>query len=190
MLSIALQSLMLTGFIGILVLVWRLSKRPGGRIRAVLYGWGASVIWTLLWAMVLPKWFRGVMDPDTLVATFPDGTWPIAYLLGGWCYPLIVVALRSYVERTGMWVDRREGLFSLNWPVGFYFVWGFMADGPAPRNPWVFLIWLFAWWGVSLPFAFSALWRGGARDRIYAGISVAAFVCFAVLMVLFRLPDP
>jgi len=99
MLSIILQILMLASFVALLVLVWRVSKRPTWRTRAVIYGWGASVIWALLWALLMPIWFRGVMDSRTLVSTFPDGTIAVAFLFGGWFGPLIVVGISGYLDR-------------------------------------------------------------------------------------------
>jgi hypothetical protein len=87
MLSIALQILMFASFIVLLVLVWCVSKRPRWRVRAVVYGWGTSILWALLWALLLPMWFRGVMDADMLHRTFPDGTLAAGFVVGGWFWP-------------------------------------------------------------------------------------------------------
>jgi hypothetical protein len=99
MLSITLQVFMLTSFVALLVLVWRFAKRPNWRTRAVIYGWGASIIWALLWALLMPMWFRGTMDQRTIVTTFPDGTIVMAFLFGGWFWPLIVVGISGYLHR-------------------------------------------------------------------------------------------
>ena len=99
MISITLQVLMLATFIGLLVLVWRVSRLPQQRVRAVIYGWGASFLWAVLWALLLPMWFRGFMDADTLYRTFPDGTLAAGFLFGGWFWPLIIVGCVSYRER-------------------------------------------------------------------------------------------
>src|SRR3954468_21084242 len=99
MLPIALQILMIASFVALLVLVWRFGKRPNCRMRAVIYGWGASIVWGLLWAVLIPMWFRGVMDPHTRVATFPDGTIAVALLFGGWIWPLAVVGMSDDLHR-------------------------------------------------------------------------------------------
>ena len=54
MISITLQVIMLATFIGLLGLVWRVSRQPRQRMRAVIYGWGASILWAVLWALILP----------------------------------------------------------------------------------------------------------------------------------------
>src|SRR4026207_1398044 len=95
MLSITLQILMLASFIALLVLIWRVSRWPRWRIRAVVYGWGASFLWALLWSILLPMWLKGVMDSQTLHSTFPDGTFAAGFLFCGWFCPAIVVAIRS-----------------------------------------------------------------------------------------------
>jgi hypothetical protein len=99
MFSIALQIVMLASFLALLVLVWRVSRQPRWRVRAVIYGWAASFLWALLWALLLPMWLRGFMDADTLHQTFPDGTLAAGFLFGGWFGPLIVVGLVSYREK-------------------------------------------------------------------------------------------
>jgi hypothetical protein len=99
MLSIALQILMFASFIALMVLVWRVSRWPKWRVRAVIYGWGASIVWALFWALLMPIWFRGVMDSHTLATTFPDGTIAAGFLFGGWFWPMAVVAIASYRER-------------------------------------------------------------------------------------------
>ena len=99
MLSIAFHFLSFGSFIALMILVWRVSERPRWRVRAVVYGWGAVILWAFFWAVLMPTWFRGVMDAHTLVATFPDGTIAAAALLGGWFWPLILVALRSNRNR-------------------------------------------------------------------------------------------
>jgi hypothetical protein len=80
------------------------------------------------------------------------------------------------MSATAIFVGRREGRFSLIWAVGFYCLSGLVW---VPNPPWwLLLVWFFAWWGVSLPFAVSGLRRGDVRNRIYAGISLAAFALF------------
>jgi hypothetical protein len=106
MLSIALQIVMFASFIALVVLVWRVSKRPRWRIRAVVYGWGLSIVWALVWALLVPMSLRGVMDSDTLVTTFPDGTWVVGFLACGWFWPMIVVGISSYQERKKSGGDR------------------------------------------------------------------------------------
>ena len=99
MLSITLQIVMAAGFIALVVAIWRVSKRPRWRVRAVIYGWAAVFLYALVWSILLPMSLRGVMDSHTLAATFPDGTIAMAALVGGWVWPLIVVALSSYQDR-------------------------------------------------------------------------------------------
>src|SRR5258708_37444503 len=99
MLSITLQVLMLASFVALLVLVWRFSKRPNWRTRAVIYGWGASILWALVWALLMPMWFRGVLDSRTFISTFPDGTIVMAFLFCGWLLPLIVVGISCLLHR-------------------------------------------------------------------------------------------
>jgi|ERR1041384_1536442 hypothetical protein len=99
MLFIALQIIEIASFIALLVLIWRVSKRPNWRIRAVVYGWGASFLLALFWCALMPACFRGAMDPHTLAATFPEGTFAMAVLVGGWFWPLIIVGFSRYRER-------------------------------------------------------------------------------------------
>ena len=65
----------------------------------VVYGWALVFLWALLWAAILPMSLRGILDSQTLVDTFPDGTIAAGALFGGWFWPMIVVAIRSYQER-------------------------------------------------------------------------------------------
>jgi NADH:ubiquinone oxidoreductase subunit 6 (subunit J) len=95
MLSIALQIVMVASFIGLSVLFWRVSKWPRWRIRVVVYGWAASFLWALLWAIILPMSLRGVMDSQKLVNTFPDGTIAAAALFGGWFWPATIAFITS-----------------------------------------------------------------------------------------------
>jgi hypothetical protein len=44
MISIALEAMMLATFIGLLAVVWRVSRRPRQRVRAVIYGWAATFL--------------------------------------------------------------------------------------------------------------------------------------------------
>jgi hypothetical protein len=99
MLSISLQIVEFVSFIALTVLIWRVSKRPRWRIRAVIYGWGLYFLWALFWAALMPMWFRGKMDSNTLVATFPDGTTAMVFLVFGWCFSGVVAAISSNRER-------------------------------------------------------------------------------------------
>jgi|ERR1041384_2765803 hypothetical protein len=93
MLSVTLQIVMAVGFIALIVLIWRVSRRPRWRVRSVIYGWAAVFLYALLCAAILPMGLRGVMDAHTIAETFPDGTIAIAALVGGWFWPLIVVLI-------------------------------------------------------------------------------------------------
>jgi len=104
MLSIALQIVEFVSFIALLVLVWRVSKRPRWRIRAVVYGWAASFLLSVFWCFLMPAFFRS-MDVHLPVETFPDGTIAMAALVGGWFWPLIVVAISGYRDRKKTGVD-------------------------------------------------------------------------------------
>jgi 4-amino-4-deoxy-L-arabinose transferase-like glycosyltransferase len=95
MLSIAIQIVFVVGFIALTVLIWRVSKWPRWRIRSVLYGWAAIFLWALLWAIILPRSLRGVMDSHTIADTFPDGTIAAAALFGGWFWPATIVFITS-----------------------------------------------------------------------------------------------
>ena len=99
MLSTTLQILILASFIALMILVWRVSKRPRWRIRAVIYGWAASFVWALLWSALMPMWLRGAMDSQTRANTFPDGTIAMFFLVFGWFWPAVVVAASAYHER-------------------------------------------------------------------------------------------
>ena len=85
-------------FIALLISFWRVSKWPRWKIRVVVYGWALVFLWALLWAAILPMSLRGILDSQTLVDTFPDGTIAAGALFGGWFWPMIVVAIRSYQE--------------------------------------------------------------------------------------------
>lgn len=98
MLSVILQIIMHASFIALLALVWCVSRRPRWRVRAVIYGWGASVLWVLFWALLAPMWFRRFIDADTLHQILPDGTLAVAFLFGGWFWPIIIVGLARYRE--------------------------------------------------------------------------------------------
>ena len=97
MISIALQIVEFISFIAPLVLVWRISKRPGWRIRAIVCGWGAFFLLSLFWSLLMPALFRslGLRLP---IETFPDGTIAMAALFGGWIWPLVVVAVSAYYQ--------------------------------------------------------------------------------------------
>ena len=86
-------------FIALLISFWRVSKWPRWKVRVVVYGWALVFLWALLWAAILPMSLRGILDSQTLVDTFPDGAIAAGALFGGWFWPMIVVAIRSYQER-------------------------------------------------------------------------------------------
>jgi len=104
MLSITLQIFEFVSFIALLVLIWRVSKRPRWRIRAVVYGWAAFFLLSLFWCFLMPALFRqlGFHLP---VETFPDGTLAMGALAGGWLWSLFVVGISSYLERRKRGVD-------------------------------------------------------------------------------------
>ncbi len=90
---------MAVGLVGLLLAVWRLSARRAWRVRAVVYGWAAFFLYALLCAVILPSSLQGTLDADTLARAFPDGTIAMAALVGGWFWPLVVVAVRIGRER-------------------------------------------------------------------------------------------
>jgi NADH:ubiquinone oxidoreductase subunit 6 (subunit J) len=95
MLSIALQILMIVSFLALTIWIWRASKWPTWRIRAVIYGWAAVFLWAFLWAVILPMSLRGVMDSHTIADTFPDGTVAAAALFTGWFWPATIAFITS-----------------------------------------------------------------------------------------------
>ena len=105
MLSLALQFLMFGSFFALVVLAWRLCSRPGWRARVVVYGWGVSVVWGVLWALVVPMGLKSMMAPEELHRIFPDGQLVAGFLFGGWFWPLIVVVLHSYRDRVRLRVQ-------------------------------------------------------------------------------------
>ena len=99
MLSTAIQILVFGSYIALLVGVWRVSRIPGWRIRAVVYGWAASVLWALLWSVILPLSLRGVLDHDTIHSSFPEGTLLMFFIFLGWFWPAIVVNFSRWRTR-------------------------------------------------------------------------------------------
>jgi hypothetical protein len=99
MLSITLQIVMFASFITLMVVIWRVSRWPRWRIRAVVYGWAAVFFWAIFWAALMPMCFRNLMDSHTQSSTFPDGTIAAAAMFGGWFWPIIVVGISSYRDR-------------------------------------------------------------------------------------------
>jgi len=99
MLSVTLQVVMFASFIALLVLIWRVSKWPRWRIRAVVYGWAAVFLLAIFWTALMPRCCRNLMDSSTLANTFPDGTIAMAALFGGWFWPLIVVGIANCRDR-------------------------------------------------------------------------------------------
>lgn len=97
---------MFASFVALLVSVWHVSRRPRWRTRAIIYGWGLSVILAEVWALFLPTLFRRVMDSRTLAATFPDGALVMAMLAFGWMWPAVIVGISSYLECRRRRVDQ------------------------------------------------------------------------------------
>ena len=83
----------IAGFVALLVLIWRVSQWPKWPIRAVIYGWAAIFIWAILWAGILPRSLRGVMDDHTMADAFPNGTIAAAALFTGWFWPAAIVLI-------------------------------------------------------------------------------------------------
>jgi hypothetical protein len=99
MLSITLEIAMFASFIALMIVIWRVSKWPRWRIRAVVYGWAAVFFWAMFWAGLMPILFRHLMDAETRARTFPDGTIAAAALFGGWFWPSLVVMAGVYRDR-------------------------------------------------------------------------------------------
>lgn len=99
MLSIVLQILMAATFVMATVLVWRMAKRQGWRIRSVVYGWALFIAWAFFWSLLVPMLLRNRMDSLTLSVTFPEGNWMMGFLFGGWVLPLVLVEMSHYRER-------------------------------------------------------------------------------------------
>jgi len=51
-------------------------------------------------------WLRGVMDSQARASTFPDGTIAMFFLVFGWFWPGVVVAISYYSERKKRGDDR------------------------------------------------------------------------------------
>lgn len=98
MITTIFHILELGSFIGLLILFWRISKWPRWKVRVVVYGWALVFLWALLWAGIVPMSLRGILDSQTLVDTFPDGTLAAGALFGGWFWPMIVVAASNYQD--------------------------------------------------------------------------------------------
>lgn len=99
MISIVLPILMFANFAALLALVFLAGKRPRWRVRAVIYGWGLSVIFAGIWGVLFPLLLRGILDPQTIQTAFPDGQFVMGMLGGGWIWPLIVVGIACNLER-------------------------------------------------------------------------------------------
>lgn len=108
--------------------------------------------------------------------------WVIAKLVKRHRRGLPLLDVRRRVSAIATRAGRDDGRFSLTWAVGFY-LGSCIFPGPlVTRSWWFFLVWFFMWWGVSLVFALSGLRRGDRTNRVYAGLSVAAFLGFACLL--------
>lgn len=104
MLSISLQIVEFVSIIALLVLVWRVSKRPSWRIRAVVYGWASFFLLSVFWCLLMPAFFKH-MDLHLPVETFPDGTFVLAAIVFGWFWPTVIVGISGYLERRKRGVD-------------------------------------------------------------------------------------
>ena len=98
MILVTLQIVELVSLIAVFVLIWRVSKWPKWRVRAVIYGWAVVFLWALFWAILLPMALSRVADAHFRLAAFPDGTIAGAALFGGWIWPLFIAAISSYVQ--------------------------------------------------------------------------------------------
>ena len=98
MIIIALQIIELVSLVLLFILTWQVSKWPRWRVRAVIYGWAAVFLWALLWAILLPIALSRVTDANFRADAFPDGTIAMAALFGGWVWPLVIVAINSYIQ--------------------------------------------------------------------------------------------
>ena len=98
MILIALQIAELVSLIAVFVLIWRVSKWSRWRVRAVIYGWAAVFLWALFWAILLPMALSRVTDAHFRADAFPDGTIAMAALFFGWVWPLVIVAISSYLQ--------------------------------------------------------------------------------------------
>jgi hypothetical protein len=105
MISIAFQIIEFASFIALMGAIWRVSKWPRWRVRAVVYGWAAVFVLALFWAILLPMALSRVMDAHLRADTFPDGTIAMAALFGGWFWPLIIVFISGYRDRKKSGVD-------------------------------------------------------------------------------------
>ena len=105
MLITTFHILELVSFVVLLVLFWRVSSWPRWRVRVVIYGWTLVFVYALFWALILPMSLHGTLDSQTLGDAFPDGTIAAGALFGGWFWPMIMVAIRSYADRKKSGVD-------------------------------------------------------------------------------------
>src|ERR1700685_3618382 len=96
MLSITLQAIEFISFFAPLILVWRISKKPRWRIRAVIYGWAAFFLLSVFWCFLMPAFFNH-LGLKLSVETFPDGTIMMAMLVFGWFWPAVIVCITSYL---------------------------------------------------------------------------------------------
>lgn len=86
-------------FLCVLVLIWRVSRRPNWRIRAIIYGWALLFLWSVIWAMVFPIMLRSKLNSPDFKDAFPDGALALAFLIGGWFYPAVIVGITSFLRR-------------------------------------------------------------------------------------------
>ncbi len=95
MLKIAIYTMALISFLAMLGLFWAFGRRPGWRVRAVIYGWGLTIIWAALWAVLLPFVLGPLAHSPALHGAFPDGTLVLACLVFGWFWPALVVGITA-----------------------------------------------------------------------------------------------
>jgi uncharacterized membrane protein len=83
----------------ILKIVWRMSKKPGSAKRSILVGWFLSFCWAVFWALLIPMSMTSFLSPKEIAKTFPEGTAVVAFLVLGWFWPAVTVALASVFRR-------------------------------------------------------------------------------------------
>jgi hypothetical protein len=93
MLATVIEFFELFSFVMLSLLVWRISKKPKWKIRAIIYGWGMFVLWAIFWS--LPSaWFKGALG-----LAFLEGRAVSVFLIGGWLYSAIIVGLGSCFDK-------------------------------------------------------------------------------------------
>lgn len=99
MFILIIQFLEITSFLVLLALLWMVGKKPGWRMRVIIYGWALSILWGLLWCAFIPILLNNFLDKKTLQAAFPDGTLVMGLLVSGWVWPVLIVGIIKIRER-------------------------------------------------------------------------------------------